>query len=117
MYMKISVKALLSSIVLGGLLLFGIPNQAAAQDVYSYTAPNGVKVYVDTDSIEWITLNDTTFNVDVHLSNGGKDSLHYYKDYHDGVWKCQLRDMTILPVYKYQMLQAIFDTVCSLRYQ
>lgn len=115
--MKLNVKILLPSMILGGVLLFGTPNLAAAQDVYSYTAPNGVKVYVDTDSIEWITLNDTTFNVDVHLSNGVKDSLHYYKDYHDGVWKCQLRDGSKLPVYKYQMLQAIYDTVCSLRYQ
>lgn len=115
--MKISVKALLSSMVLGGLLLFGIPNQAAAVDVYSYTDADGVNIYVDTNSIEWITRNDTTFNVTINGSNGTIAHLHYFKDYHDGVWKCQPDNMKVYLVYQYPILQSVFDTVCRLHYQ
>ena len=102
--MKLNVKNLLPSMILGGLLLFGTPNLAAAQDVYSYTASNGVRVYVDTDSIEWITLNDTTFNIDVHLSNGVKDSLHY--------WVCQefcVNFLEIFVIFFHQWAQPFID--------
>lgn len=114
--MKNKVKTILTSTFFALLLLLGVSNQANAQNVLAYTTPKGGHIYVDTNTIEWITLNDTTFNVTAVFSNGLKFPLHFYKDYHDGVWKCQFRGGDIKLVYEDEALQAIFDTVFSLKY-
>lgn len=114
--MKNKLKSTLTSILFALLLLLGVSSQADAQNVYAFTTDNGARIYVDTDSIEWITLNETTFNVTAIFSSGIKFPLHFYKDYHDGVWKVQFRNGDITPVYQGPALQAVFDTVFRLRY-